>query len=143
MGFDITGIGSVLDLGSKIIDRIWPDPAQRDAAKLELFKAQQAGEFKEMDQAFEIAKAQIGVNQVEASNGALFVSGWRPAIGWVCAAALAYQYVGRPLVAWTFAVVGHPLPPMPGLDDNLWQLMMGMLGLGGLRTFEKVKGASR
>lgn len=143
MGLDITGIGSVLDFGSKIIDRIWPDPAQRDAAKLELFKAQQAGEFKQMDQAFELAKAQIGVNQTEAANANLFTSGWRPAIGWVCAAALAYQYVGRPLVAWGFAVAGHPLSPMPGLDDNLWQLMLGMLGLGGLRTFEKIQGAAK
>lgn len=143
MGFDITGIGSVLDFGSKIIDRIWPDPVQRDAAKLELFKAQQAGEFKEMDQAFEIAKGQISVNATEAANANLFVSGWRPAIGWICASALGYQYVGRPLIAWGFAACGHPLPPMPGLDDNLWQLMMGMLGLGGLRTFEKVKGASK
>jgi hypothetical protein len=143
MGFDITGIGSVLDFGSKLIDRIWPDPAQRDAAKLELFKAQQAGEFKEMDQAFEIAKAQIGVNQAEAGNGSLFVSGWRPFIGWVCGAALTYQYVARPLVMWGILAAGYMVPEMPGLDDNLWQLLLGMLGLGGLRTFEKVKGISK
>lgn len=143
MGFDITGIGSVLDFGSKIIDRIWPDPAQRDAAKLELFKAQQAGEFKEMDQAFEIAKAQIAVNQVESGNASLFVSGWRPFIGWICGAALAYQYVGRPLVMWIVLSAGYTVPQMPGLDDNLWQLMLGMLGLGGLRTFEKAKGVSK
>jgi len=140
---DITGISSVLDFGSKIIDRVWPDPQQAAAAKLELFKAQQAGEFKEMDQAFEIAKAQISVNQTEAGNGAVFVSGWRPAIGWVCACALAYQYLIRPIVSWGVVAIGHPLPAMPGLDENLWQLMMGMLGLGGLRTFEKVKGASK
>lgn len=143
MGFDITGIGSVLDFGSKLIDRIWPDPAQRDAAKLELFKAQQAGEFKEMDQAFEIAKAQIGVNQAEAGNSSLFVSGWRPFIGWVCGAALTYQYVARPLVMWGILSAGYTVPEMPGLDDNLWQLLLGMLGLGGLRTFEKVKGISK
>lgn len=143
MGFDITGIGSVLDFGSKLIDRIWPDPVQRDAAKLELFKAQQAGEFKEMDQAFEIAKAQIGVNQAEAGNGSLFVSGWRPFIGWVCGAALTYQYVMRPLVMWGILSAGYTVPEMPGLDDNLWQLLLGMLGLGGLRTFEKVKGISK
>lgn len=143
MGFDITGIGSVLDFGSKLIDRIWPDPAQRDAAKLELFKAQQAGEFKEMDQAFEIAKSQVSVNQIEASNGSLFVAGWRPFIGWVCGAALAYQYVARPLVMWGILSAGYTVPEMPGLDDNLWQLLLGMLGLGGLRTFEKVKGISK
>lgn len=139
---DITGISSVLDFGSKIIDRVWPDPQQAAAAKLELFKAQQAGEFKEMDQAFELAKAQIGVNQAEAGNGSVFVSGWRPAIGWVCAAALGYQYLLRPLAAWGFAAFGHQLPVLPGLDDNLWQLMMGMLGLGSLRSYEKVKGVA-
>jgi hypothetical protein len=142
MNMDITGIGSLLDFGGKIIDRIWPDPAQRDAAKLELFKAQQAGEFKEMEQAFELAKAQIGVNAVEAASPSLFTSGWRPAIGWICGAALAYQYLLRPLVSWGVIAAGHPLPMMPGLDDNLWQLLMGMLGLGGLRTFEKVKGVA-
>lgn len=140
--FDITGIGSVLDFGSKIIDRVWPDPTQAAAAKLELFKAQQAGDFKEMDQAFEIAKAQIGVNQTEAGNASTFVAGWRPFIGWVCGFALAYQYLLRPLVSWGVLAAGHQLPSMPGLDDNLWQLMMGMLGMGGLRSYEKIKGVA-
>ena len=142
MGMDITGIGSVLDFGGKLIDRIWPDPAQRDAAKLELFKAQQAGEFKALDQAFELAKAQTSINVTEAASASIFVAGWRPAIGWVCASALAYQYVARPLLQFGFAVGGHPLPPLPGIDDNLWQLMLGILGLGGLRSWEKVKSAA-
>jgi hypothetical protein len=139
---DITGIGSVLDFGSKIIERVWPDPAQRDAAKLELFKAQQAGEFKEMDQAFQIAQGQIAVNTEEAKSANLFTSGWRPSIGWVCSFALAYQYIVRPLLTWGLMATGHAIPPMPGLDDNLWQLLLGMLGLGGLRTVEKLKGAA-
>jgi hypothetical protein len=95
-----------------------------------------------MEQAFELAKAQIGVNAVEAASPSLFTSGWRPAIGWICGAALAYQYLLRPLVSWGVIAAGHPLPMMPGLDENLWQLLMGMLGLGGLRTFEKVKGVA-
>ena len=143
MAWDITGIGSVLGLGGKLIDRLWPDPAARDAAKLELFKAQQAGEFKEMDQAFELAKAQVGVNAVEAGASSVFVAGWRPAIGWVCAAALAYQYIIRPLAQFGFALAGQQLPPLLGIDDNLWQLMLGMLGLGGLRSYEKTKGVSK
>lgn len=143
MAWDITGIGSVLDLGGKLIDRLWPDPAQRDAAKLELFKAQQAGEFKEMDQVFELAKAQVGVNAAEAGSGSVFVAGWRPAIGWVCAAALAYQYIVRPVAQFGFTLAGQQLPPLLGIDDNLWQLMLGMLGLGGLRSYEKAKGVAR
>ena len=67
----------------------------------------------------------------------MLVAGWRPAIGWVCAAALAFNYVIRPV-----AIAIHPAIVLPALDDSLWQLMAGMLGLGGLRTFEKVKGVA-
>jgi hypothetical protein len=82
------------------------------------------------------------VNTEEAKSTNLFVSGWRPSIGWVCSFALAYQYIVRPLLTWGLMATGHAIPPMPGLDDNLWQLLLGMLGLGGLRTVEKLKGAA-
>lgn len=141
---DITGIGSVLDFGGKLIDRIWPDPAQRDAAKLELFKAQQAGEFKAMDQAFESARAQIGVNAVEAASPNLFTSGWRPAIGWVCGAALSYTYLIYPLLTWACAIWWPAIkPPVLGNDGMLYELLLGMLGLGGLRSWEKIKGVAK
>jgi len=81
--------------------------------------------------------AQTEINKAEASNPSVFVSGWRPAIGWVCALAMGYQYLARPLM-----VAFMPALAFPGLDDNLWQLMMGMLGLGGLRTFEKTQGVA-
>ncbi len=137
---DITGIGSVLDFGSKIIDRIWPDPAQRDLAKLELFKAQQAGDFKEMDQAFEASKNQIDVNKTEASNVNIFVSGWRPFIGWTCGAAFAYKFVVAPAVAFALAAFGHPVN-LPVLDfGEMNTVLLGMLGLGGMRTLERIKG---
>lgn len=75
-----------------------------------------------------------------ARGHSTFASGWRPGIGWVCVAALACQYVARPLIGWIGVASGHPLAPLPGIDDNLWQLVLGMLGLGGLRTFEKLRG---
>jgi len=128
-------ISAALDLGNTLITRIFPDPAQADAAKLELLKLQQSGDLAQMT-------AQTDINKVEASNPSLFVSGWRPAIGWVCALALAYQYLLRPLSGTIASLFGVTLPPLPGLDDNLWQLMMGMLGMGGLRTFEKVQGVA-
>ena len=143
MGIDITGLGSVFDFGGKIIDKMFPDKDAADRAKLELFKLQQAGELQQLAQEFELAKSQIAVNQQEAQSASVFVSGWRPAIGWVCALALAYQYLIRPVAVWALRARGVDVPDMPGLDDNLWQLLMGMLGLGGLRTFEKVKGATR
>lgn len=124
-------VTALLDIGGKVIDRLWPDPTQAAQAKLELFKLQQSGELAQIT-------GQMDINKTEAASTSVFVSGWRPAIGWICGAALAYQYIIRPFVSWGVIAAGHPLPPMPGLDDNLWQLLLGMLGLGGLRTFEKI-----
>ena len=128
-------ISAALDLGNTLITRIFPDPAQANSAKLELLKLQQSGELALMT-------AQTDINKAEASNSSLFVSGWRPAVGWVCALALAYQYLLRPLSGTIGAIFGVTIPPLPGLDDNLWQLMMGMLGMGGLRTYEKTQGVA-
>jgi Holin of 3TMs, for gene-transfer release len=126
---------AVLGLATSLIDRVFPDPAQKSAAQLELLKLQQSGELAQIT-------GQLDINKAEATNPNLFVSGWRPAIGWVCALALAYQYLVRPLSGTVATIAGYILPPLPGLDDNLWQLMMGMLGMGGLRTFEKVQGVA-
>ena len=129
-------ISAALDLGNTLITRIFPDPAQADAAKLELLKLQQSGDLA-------IMTAQTDINKVEASSSSLFVSGWRPAIGWVCALALAYQYLLKPLLMGVLPMFGVTTLALPGLDDNLWQLMMGMLGMGGLRTFEKIQGVAK
>jgi hypothetical protein len=123
-------LDAIVGLGGKLIDKLIPDPVARDAARLELLKLQQSGELAAM-------LAQTEINKVEAANGSVFVAGWRPAIGWVCAMAMGYQYLLRP-----FLVAYHPALAFPGLDDNLWQLLAGMLGLGGLRTFEKVNGVA-
>lgn len=140
---DITGIGSVFEFGGKVIDRLFPDPAQRDAAKLELFKAQQAGEFREMDQAFELAKSQIGVNQTEAANPRLFVSGWRPFVGWVGGVSLAYAGIVEPMARFVATVVYHYSGAFPAIDTTLTlQVLLGLLGLGGLRTLEKRGGVA-
>jgi len=128
-------ISAALDLGNTLISRIFPDPAQAADAKLKLLELQQSGELSVMT-------AQTDINKVEASNSSIFVSGWRPAIGWVCALALAYQYLLKPLVMGILPNFGIAIAPLPGLDDNLWQLMMGMLGMGGLRTMEKMQGVA-
>jgi len=86
--------------------------------------------------------AQMGATAQEAQNASLFVAGWRPAVGWVCAAALAYQYLAVPLITWGFAARGLKLPPLPTLDGSLWELLTGMLGLGMLRSFEKTRGVA-
>lgn len=141
MAFD--PVSAALDIGGKLIDRLWPDPAQRDAAKLELLKMQQSGEMAILAANTDLAKGQLAVNAAEAASGSLFVGGWRPAIGWVCAAALAYQYLFVPVGMWAAQAAGVSLPAPITLDDSLWQLMLGMLGLGGLRTAEKFKGVAK
>jgi hypothetical protein len=102
----------------------------------------QGGLQDEMVQLQAITADQSGINKTEAGNANILVSGWRPLIGWICGAALASQYILRPVIQWGFIVAHQPLPALPGIDDNLWQLLFAMLGMGGLRTFEKVKGVA-
>ena len=123
-------LAPLLDVGAKVIDRIFPDPAEQEKAKLELLRMAQAGEL-----------AQIEVNKAEASSQSVFVAGWRPGAGWTCVAGLAYTFIAQPLLAWVGAVYGLPTPPQ--IDtDTLMVLLTGMLGLGGLRSFEKAKGVA-
>lgn len=124
-------ISAALDIGGKVIDRLWPDPAQAAAAKLELIKLQQSGEL-----------AQIAVNQAEATNPSVFVAGWRPAIGWICGAACAWNWIGLPVVKTGLLVAGYKLDLAPADLAEMLPILMGMLGLGGLRTIEKLNGTA-
>jgi len=124
-------ISALLDVGSKVIDRVWPDPAQAASAKLELMKLQQSGELAQI-------AGQMDINKAEAANPSVFVSGWRPSIGWVCGAGFAVQFVVGPLAEWGSALYGHPVK-FPQMDTGtMMPLLLGMLGLGGLRTAEKL-----
>lgn len=128
-------ITAVLDIGSKVIDRLWPDPVQRDAAKLELFKLQQAGELAGIT-------GQLEINKEEAKSASLFVSGWRPAIGWICGAACAWNWVGLPIAKMLFVAFDHPIALAPADIGEMFPILLGMLGLGGLRTAEKINGVA-
>ena len=125
------GLDSLINVGMKVLDKFIPDPAQKAKAESELRTA-----LMQWDQ------MQTEVNKAEASNPNLFVAGWRPWIGWVCGVALAYQYVLTPIVMWLAAIALIELPQPPKLDDALWQLMTAMLGVAGLRTYEKIKGVA-
>ncbi len=123
----------------KILDKFFPDPAAKASAQLELIKAQQAGEFKEIDAAIALGEQQNKVNEVEAASPSFFRGGWRPAIGWVGAAALFYEYLAQPLLVWASTIWSIPVPPK--LDNaDLTAIITGMLGLGGMRTIERVQG---
>ena len=138
---DIAGLGSLFKLGTTIIDKIWPDKAEAEKAKLRLFELTQAGEFKELEAELEKARLQVGVNTAEAQSGSNFRGGWRPFIGWVCGMGLAYAVLLQPLAT---GVIQATVPNMQGFvmpdvqTDALMALLFGMLGLGGYRTYEKV-----
>ena len=88
----------------------------------------------------ELSKAQIDLNKQEAQSRKLFVAGWRPAVGWICAAALAYNFIIRDLLAWIILNSGQAMTLPPALAmEHLLTILLGLLGLGGLRTFEKNK----
>lgn len=131
----------ILTIGSKILDRVLPDPAQKAAATLEMFRAQQAGDFKELDNQLQRDLAQIDVNKTEAQSPDVFRGGWRPAVGWVCVIGLLYTYLGQPLLTWASGIWHIPAPPSLDLGDLLI-LLGGMLGLGTLRTTEKIRGVA-
>jgi len=134
------GIDDIIGAGLQILDKVIPDPAAKAEAQLKLLQLKQAGEFKELEVKLAMVQSQTDTNKEEAKSSNLFVAGWRPFIGWTCGGALFSQYIIRPWVQAIFVMTGHPIPNLPGIDDQLWQLLGGMLGLGGLRTFEKIKG---
>jgi hypothetical protein len=95
-------------------------------------------------QAHQSAMAQIEVNKAEAASGSVFKGGWRPFIGWTCGAAFAYHFIGQPATLFAVALFGLDIPALPEFDmTSLMTVLMGMLGLGGLRTFEKQKGLTK
>lgn len=131
---------ALIPIVSQVLDKIFPDKDAADAAKLKLLEMQQTGELASLSAAVELAKAQTEVNKVEAGSDGAYKGGWRPAIGYVCAIALAYNYVLYPLMVF---ILAYTIPdvkvPESVIDDNLWELIMGMLGLGAMRSWEKTK----
>lgn len=123
-----------------LLDRVLPDPAQANEAKLRVLELAQKGELAAMDADMRLALGQMEINKAEASTD-LFRGGWRPACGWVCAAGLAYTFLLRPILPWVAGLFGANVEAMPDIDtDTLMVLLTGMLGLGGLRTVERIKG---
>jgi hypothetical protein len=91
-----------------------------------------------------LALSQIEVNKAEAASGSLFKGGWRPAVGWVCAIAFAYHFILKDLIVFGCAVAGVDMPELPEFDmGTLLTVLGGMLGIGGLRSYEKTKGLTK
>lgn len=127
---------------TQLLDKLIPDPTAAAEAKLKALDMAQKGELAYLDAELRLALGQIDVNAKEAENPNPFVSGWRPGAGWVCVIGLAYTFLLQPLFAWLALAKGWPVPPSIDTDD-LMVLLTGMLGLGGLRSFEKAKRITR
>lgn len=135
-------IGVLLPIVGKIIDKVIPDVAGREAAKMEiqLKLAEQEGELVKALIQSDIAQSEV--NKTEAASDNIFKSGWRPAVGWICVTGLAWS-VFLPVVAWFIRLFGVQVPELPVLNGEiLTSLTFGLLGLGGLRTYEKKTGVT-
>lgn len=136
-------LGTLLEAGLKIIDKVIPDPAQKSQAQLELLKLQQSGEFKQIETDLARDLAQSKINEEDSKSSDPFQRRWRPAAGWVCVSGFFYMAILRPLLPWTMQVFGINAPPLPPIETELLMVLLAqLLGLGGYRTFEKVKGVA-
>ena len=130
-------ISAALPILDKVLDRVIPDEAERAKAKLEMQAELVKNEH-------DIQLAQIELNKAEAQHRSIYVAGWRPFIGYVCGVAFLYHFVLQPVLIFVIAATGHTIPPLPEFDmDTLLTVLGGLLGLGGLRTLEKVKKVSK
>ena len=129
-------IPSLLPVVGEVLDRFFPNKEEKERAAREI-------EAKLTEHLAKIDLAQLEVNKAEAKSRNIFVAGWRPFVGWTCGMALAYTYVIQPILIFGLAHFGYWVD-LPPLDmSTMMPVLLGMLGLGGLRSFEKYKGVSK
>lgn len=132
-------ITTLIPIIGTLLDKLIPDPKTAAEAKIKAIELAQRGELASLDADVRLALGQIEVNKVEAGSD-LFRGGWRPFVGWVCAIGLAVQFVLSPILTWVSLLFGFGVQ-FPVLDMSvLLTLLFGMLGLGTLRTKEKLNG---
>ncbi|NDB58302.1 hypothetical protein EB001_07640 [bacterium] len=125
-------IDTIFNTISTVLDRVIPDKNAREKAKEELEKAIN-------DQDFQIALEQIKVNAIEAQSESFFKSGWRPSVGWICSIAFGLHFVILPLFNYFIMLFGQQPILVPFQMDTLLTVLLGLLGMGTLRTVEKMK----
>ena len=130
-------VGNLIGPVTGLLDKFIEDKDQKNALAHEIATMAEK-------QAHEAAMAQVEVNKAEASHRSIFVAGWRPFVGWICAVALGYHFVLHPIILFAMGVAGVAPIELPSFDmDSLMTVLLGMLGLGGLRSYEKSKGLTK
>ena len=129
---------ALIPLIGDVLDKVLPDAQASANAKMELMRIAQAGELAQLNADTSLALGQIETNKAEAQSGKAGAL-WRPGAGWVCVAGMGYTFLAQPLLAWLSAIQGWPVPPIINTDTLLF-LVTGMLGLGGYRSIERIKG---
>jgi hypothetical protein len=124
---DITGLGAVADLAGNVINKIWPDKTEQEKQQLAA--------------AVMMVQGQLDINKAEAANPNWLVAGARPFILWVCGAAFAWNWIGLPVAKVLANLLGHDIPLAPADMSEMMPVLLGMLGLGGYRTYEKITGS--
>lgn len=141
-------LGPILGIAGKLLDRLIPDPEARAKALKEMAELEQKGELAFLNADLQVISGQLEVNKMEAQHGGLFKGGWRPFVGWTCGIAFAYHFVVRDVIVSMASIVAFytdgaspfPVSLLPQLDTaSLMTVLLGMLGIGGLRTYEKRK----
>jgi hypothetical protein len=136
-------ITALLDVGKMAINRIWPDPAKQAEEERRLIELAQKGDLAAMNAEVQLLLGQIEINKAEANHKSIFVAGWRPFVGWIGGLAFAYASILEPLMRFVATVSGYD-GEFPIIDTNMtMQVLLGMLGLGLMRSYEKKNGVHK
>ena len=139
----MSALQSIFNLGQSALERLFPDPIRRSEEMRKLEELRQNGDLAGLEAHVKLMLAQLEVNKAEAQHKSMFVAGWRPAVGWVCVSILAFNYIGVWLLEYAAAFT-EAMPPVPEQMDmgELWPVLLGMLGIGGMRSYDKKSGVS-
>lgn len=125
-------LASPIEAIGNVFDKLFTSDEERQAANLVLEKLRQRP-----------AELQVELNKIEAAHRSVFVAGWRPAVGWICASGVGWAYLGHPVFLWAAAIWWPDVQPPAIQIDSLFELVLAMLGMAGLRSFEKSTGRAK
>lgn len=131
----------ILGTALSLVDKLFPNPKDAAEAKIRILEMEKGGELAALNADLELARGQMEINKAEAQSIDPFRAGWRPFIGWTCGSAFAFNFVILPLVTTISAIYGNPIELVPLNMEAMLPVLLGMLGLGGFRTYEKTKGS--